>query len=470
MRNPKHVIRDVVHDYIGMDDLDRKLIDLPIFQRLRYVRQNDVAYLVYPSLNISRFEHSLGVFHLAGLLAESAIACCKPDHRSEYLRALGEILPVPTQDVADVFCRAARWYGLLHDIGHLPFSHLTEHYLDQYRKQLYPDYKFNKLHEAAGAHIVKSETGPLANQLVEDPNASFLVKTLMASKSLTSDKKLLQPIKDIVDSEVDADRIDSTARDGMLSGGDYGRYDISRLSRHATLYKLDAEWKVFFTTRAVSAVESLLVERCKTHRWIHFKPKVVSFKNAFRHCVSYLKIAADEWHADRYVHGQGYLDDSYVFSKICALKDDLPEHVHFAKSAIIHRANTAVPFWKRRDEFQRLSNSVAEGESELTAANRDFPVLNQLGDEVGYLEEKLNQKLSDEQISQYRIVSHRDWKVIHLTEESRMVQSLRDVIKAEPAFGVTVLGEHDEVERQRKSLEDCFITVARNLLLEIASK
>src|SRR5437588_3373408 len=110
MRNPKHVIRDVVHDYIGMDDLDRKLIDLPIFQRLRYVRQNDVAYLVYPSLNTSRFEHSLGVFHLAGLLAESAIASCKPDHRSEYLRALGEILPVPTQDVADVFCRAARWY------------------------------------------------------------------------------------------------------------------------------------------------------------------------------------------------------------------------------------------------------------------------------------------------------------------------------------------------------------------------
>ncbi|MFU8767936.1 MAG: HD domain-containing protein, partial [Candidatus Methanoperedens sp.] len=102
------VIRDPIHDYIELDELALKLVDTPEVQRLRRVRQLGFSNLVYPGANHTRFEHSLGVYHLTGHLVNQV-----DEHKRNELLAA----------------------GLLHDIGHGPFSHATEELITQYTRK-----------------------------------------------------------------------------------------------------------------------------------------------------------------------------------------------------------------------------------------------------------------------------------------------------------------------------------------------
>lgn len=115
-------VRDLVHGYIDFTGVEQRVIDHPLFQRLRNVRQADVAYYVFPSSNISRFEHLLGACHVAGAMAENIT---KSDNWPEYLNELEA-----TQGIGissnDQFIQTVRLYALAHDLGHLPLSHLFE--------------------------------------------------------------------------------------------------------------------------------------------------------------------------------------------------------------------------------------------------------------------------------------------------------------------------------------------------------
>src|ERR1043166_7691964 len=102
------VIRDPLHTTGGRDPLAPELIETPSFQRLRYVRQLGLAFLVYPGATHSRFEHALGTYHLA----RRALSLL--DERGS-LRGIGREL-----------CLTIRIAALLHDIGHYPFSHALE--------------------------------------------------------------------------------------------------------------------------------------------------------------------------------------------------------------------------------------------------------------------------------------------------------------------------------------------------------
>src|SRR4051812_41659683 len=102
------VIRDPLWNNIRVDPLALRLIDTPAFQRLRYVRQLGLAFLVYPGASHSRFEHALGTYHLARR------ALLLLEERGE----LGEL--------GDERCADVRIAALLHDIGHYPFSHALE--------------------------------------------------------------------------------------------------------------------------------------------------------------------------------------------------------------------------------------------------------------------------------------------------------------------------------------------------------
>ncbi|MBI2049980.1 MAG: HD domain-containing protein [Candidatus Staskawiczbacteria bacterium] len=104
----------------------RKVIDHPFFQRLRQIRQNDVAFYVYPSMNTSRFEHTLGVCRVAGMMAENLT---KSRKWSIYVKALETETGIKSKDN---FLKLCRFYALLHDIGHLPLSHLFEYAVENW--------------------------------------------------------------------------------------------------------------------------------------------------------------------------------------------------------------------------------------------------------------------------------------------------------------------------------------------------
>ncbi len=149
-------VRDLVHGYVLLTDVEVDVMNHPLFQRLRHIRQNDIASYVYPSLNISRFEHSLGCLHVAGKMAvalRSHAKRWKSYRRTSYLEP-------------DVFDQICRLYAMLHDIGHLPLSHLFEVAFDAYAfakapkrdlsdwcRQWFGRAGFHKLHEACGSQL-----------------------------------------------------------------------------------------------------------------------------------------------------------------------------------------------------------------------------------------------------------------------------------------------------------------------------
>src|SRR5690606_38784166 len=102
------VVRDPLWNTIRLDRTALRIIDTPQFQRLRYIRQLGLAHLVYPGATHSRFEHALGVYHLA----------------RRTLRILGERGELDGIDRDE--CRLVPYAALLHDIGHYPFSHAVE--------------------------------------------------------------------------------------------------------------------------------------------------------------------------------------------------------------------------------------------------------------------------------------------------------------------------------------------------------
>ena len=111
-------IIDPIHDFIRVYDYELPIIDNPLFQRLRRIRQLSGAHLIYPAAQHSRFEHSLGVMHIA----------------SQAGFALNEKGYLNSDDI-----QVLRLAGLLHDIGHGPFSHLFEEII-QGKKISHEDY------------------------------------------------------------------------------------------------------------------------------------------------------------------------------------------------------------------------------------------------------------------------------------------------------------------------------------------
>lgn len=328
-------VRDPIYDRIQYDSLERGIIDTPIFQRLRWVRQNDVAFLVYPSLNTTRFEHSLGVMHLAGRIARKALTSSLKADRGvaagesavkTLLSQLGcrlgmENMPTVTETSSEQeqeaqekwlgeakrrTVRLARLAGLLHDVGHLPLSHLMEHALSDKLTEVYDEEKaleFGgidrsdkgkiaklgkiKLHELALAAVLEDEKSDISRAFKDGDDKAMLkaLRLLFGTKQVDQGKyPELKALKEIVDAEVDADRMDACARDGRALGDEFGHFDLERIVEsfrvgwHVSRVDTSRQIKIRPREQALSAIEALLVERYKVHKWMHYFHTVCAFK------------------------------------------------------------------------------------------------------------------------------------------------------------------------------------------------
>ncbi|WP_406660006.1 HD domain-containing protein [Methanolobus sp. ZRKC3] len=215
------VIRDPIHGYIKMDKLTLSLIDSSLMQRLRRIRQLGLSNLVYPGANHTRFEHSLGVMHLASLLTEG-ISTVSQEEKEEL-----------------------RVAALLHDIGHGPYSHVTEGLMKHYTRQRHEDVK----------HILKKSE--IADILSEHGISPAKVEDHI--KGETDFGKILN-------SEIDVDRMDYLVRDSHYTGVAFGLVDHERLINEMQFY----ENKLVLTAGGVKAAESLLVSRFLMHPSVYF--------------------------------------------------------------------------------------------------------------------------------------------------------------------------------------------------------
>ncbi len=212
------VIRDPIHDYIELDELALALIDTPEVQRLRRIKQLGFSNLVYPGANHTRFEHSLGVYHLAKHLAEQV---------DERLRE--ELLTA----------------ALLHDIGHGPFSHATEELIQHYTRKSHDDVE-ELLREGAISDVLRGFS--------------------LSPSSIAAHIKGETYIGQIINSEIDVDRMDYLVRDAHYTGVAFGLIDHVRLI-HELRFN---ENKLVLNLGGLQAAESLLVSRFLMHPTVYF--------------------------------------------------------------------------------------------------------------------------------------------------------------------------------------------------------
>jgi len=206
--NGSEIIRDPVHGFIELkrDGLELRVLDMPAMQRLRGISQLAMTYLVYPGARHSRFEHSLGVVHLA-------------DRMARHVGLGGEDLQ---------FIRLA---ALVHDWGHGPFSHVSEYIFAEVAagREESPDggdRRTETFHERITQDIIRHELHD--SGMITDRQAEALRDILSGSEP--GDDRCVPDIRrDIVSGPLDADKLDYLLRDSMYSGVRYGVFDLERM-------------------------------------------------------------------------------------------------------------------------------------------------------------------------------------------------------------------------------------------------
>ncbi|RLF15228.1 MAG: phosphohydrolase [Thermoprotei archaeon] len=231
-------IRDPIHGYIMITELERRIVDTIIFQRLHYIRQLAGAHYVYPGADHSRFSHSLGVMHLAGITGE-------------HLANLGYI----DQDEIQLL----RIAGLLHDIGHGPFSHVYEELLVTYT---------GKTHEDMTQWLIlNTEIKDILSEAGYDPKK---VAELAVGKLKETDKPFLNQV---ISSPFDVDKMDFLVRDSYFTGVEYGYIDTYRLIYSTNVVDGELAIKV---PAALHALEAFIIARYEMFKAVYFHRTVRS--------------------------------------------------------------------------------------------------------------------------------------------------------------------------------------------------
>jgi len=223
------LIKDPIFGYIQITDLDRKIIDTNPVQRLRRIRQLAGSEYVYPGANHSRFEHSLGVMHLSRKLSLSLSSYLGEEERT-----------------------AIEIGGLLHDVGHGPFSHVFEPILMKY---------LGKTHEDFTSWIIgRSEIADVLRSGGFNPDDMM---KLAIGKLGKPDKVFLDQI---ISSSMDVDKMDFILRDSYHTGAGYGNIDVERLIYTMSVFK----GELALNAKALPALETFLLARLQSFRTIYF--------------------------------------------------------------------------------------------------------------------------------------------------------------------------------------------------------
>lgn len=218
-------IRDPVHGFIEIDEWEKDIINHKYFQRLRRIRQLSWTDMVYPSANHTRFEHSLGVMHIATKMFDQLV-----DNSRNFL------IEKLNYDVDDVGVKTdrklLRLTALLHDVGHPPFSHSSEALMPIKNKvsdnsDEDPVERFN--HEDYSCAIIEHGLKDVIENHPYNDNYHIKaedIKNLLEGNS-KSGRRLIW--KTLISSQLDADRADYLLRDAYHIGARYGEYDLYRL-------------------------------------------------------------------------------------------------------------------------------------------------------------------------------------------------------------------------------------------------
>ncbi len=270
-------IADPVHGTVGLSELEIDCMSTQAFQRLRNIKQLGLAHLVFPGADYSRLSHSIGVCHVTGQILGSL--------NSQF----------PKKDIGDEI-QLYRLAGLLHDVGHFPFSHAFEHAVARYYDERLVGVSYRDADDdpEPNDESLGLQTKPLSHEdvgqllLVKDADFSAIFdKYGVSAERVYSIFNRVSPprFSNLISSDLDADRIDYLLRTARHTGLPYGTIDIDYLLRQLTL---DDKGRICLKPKALRTAEHFLLGRFFDYRRVSYNTSVVAFEEVLKDIVYHL--------------------------------------------------------------------------------------------------------------------------------------------------------------------------------------
>ncbi len=355
------LVADILHGVIALSPLEKRLVATRAFNRLHNVLQNSTVYFTYPSNRTSRLSHSLGVAKIAGELFRQGLLNATVDDRRAFLKmahtSIGEFqsetafredtarhtsghthigdllrsktIAIPCDFYSSmllaglepdeirtylVLLQSVRYVALLHDLGHPPFSHVTEAALQSGFERLQGDDVIPTsrrgilkqelteflsgpddaaFHELLGLELTKTLLDTVLADLKKESLTDYQLFDVLVIKHATlkilQNKPFFCILHQIVDSDLDADRLDYVQRDLISSGMSREPFRPDRLIQSFTLIADAAEQAYPFlflpSIRALNNLEDFFHQRFQLYKYVIFHHRVVKFDGLLQRCI-----------------------------------------------------------------------------------------------------------------------------------------------------------------------------------------
>lgn len=295
----ENLSHDPIHGYIRFvaprgggerEICERDLIDHPWVQRMRQIRQLQSAWWVFPTAEHSRFQHILGVMHLASTAVEQL-------HDS----LLSVDATTPDKAYVESLMRMA---GLLHDVGHGPFGHFFDaHYLSRYQLT----------HERLGGVIIEQELANLLGQIIRAPSGEFSCDRRLDARHIAwliqrptaadgaDQPRWLQLLRGLFCGIYTIDNMDFVLRDAFMTGLNPRSFDLQRILHYSSF----TEHGLTMHDRGMPALVHFLSMKAELFRSVYFHRTVraidLELAELFRDSHSYIFPGDPREHLDEYL-------------------------------------------------------------------------------------------------------------------------------------------------------------------------
>ncbi len=340
------LINDTIYNHIEYTKLEDNILQTKIVNRLQFVTQNALAYFSYPSITTKRLIHSLGTMHLSSFIFKNSLLNANKQTKDSLLKDLRKVIKsiikeekiniklddiayfdnkalyqftIPTKNKKDraiytIVLQTIRIIGLLHDVGHLPFSHQIEYALQKVYNNIIKKDKSLRLekeiefiniyekitsnsklvlHEAIGKELLIILFDYEIHDLIKDSEQKEYLKLLKTlSIYILENRKYkgfdFSILHRIIDSTVDSDRLDYVNRDMLASGYITGPNDHIRITKQAVFVQKGDSYYLSYFDMSLIDIEHMLEMRFNLYKKVIYNHGIAKTDALLENVVQYL--------------------------------------------------------------------------------------------------------------------------------------------------------------------------------------
>lgn len=345
-----HKVYDSLHGFIRLNGIENALVDTPVFQRLRYIRQLGTSYLVYPGATHTRLEHSLGVMELATRMYDQVTAKSTLQKSEDH----------------DYYRQVIRLSALCHDLGHLPLSHVAEKAL--LGKKGHEQYTVKAIQSEQMEPIWGKVEEKYPGRHVQEDVIKFSIgEEHCRDYPFTPWEKALSQL--ISGDFFGADRIDYLLRDAKCTGVTYGFFDYEQLIETLcilpSLHHDQKSLELGVEENGIESCEALLLARHFMYKRVYQVPSVKAYSfHMSRFLTTYLSNLLDLSNLEQYFS----FTDNEILTAVYKVAKDVSHPAYL----------DAVCFIDRKKRFRARELPAGITEERLQELKEDLKIPSEL--------------------------------------------------------------------------------------------